>query len=220
MRATRLFVAGLIGLAFVPLGHSAIVEGHDYTTLAAPQPVEPGKKVEVIDFFAYYSSPSYTLDVYLTAWAKTNADKIVLERVPVSLNGQPMAQQRLYYTLEAMGVVEQYHPKVFDAMNTGHIRVNTDDDAINLAVDLGLNRDRFASLYNSPTVQTKVQRALQMMTSYGVNSWPTLIIDGKYSTSPAMASASSHGDGSEAAAAKSTLNVVDQLVGQQLKTGR
>jgi thiol:disulfide interchange protein DsbA len=217
MRIIRPLLATLALLCLAVHGYTASVEGQDYTLLSPPQPTVSGKKVEVIEFFAYYCPHCNALDRPLTEWAKANADKIVFKRVHVSPNGEPMPQQRLYYTLDAMGKAEEYQSKVFYAMHVQHIHLNTDADVIDFVVKSGIDRNKFTQLYNSVTVQTKVQRALQMMTSYRISSWPTIVIDGKYVTSPAQA-------GSHIPAADETeanqlmLKVLDDLVDQLAKT--
>ncbi|MBV8633082.1 MAG: thiol:disulfide interchange protein DsbA/DsbL [Burkholderiaceae bacterium] len=218
MRIFRFLLAALTALCFAAASQAAPVQGQDYTLLSLAQPTEPGKKVEVIEFFAYYCPHCNALDPDLSTWVKSHADKIVFKRVHVSANGEPMAQQRLFYALEAMGNVESFHAKIFHAMHVEHDRVNTDDDAINLAVKLGLDRAKFTSYYNSFAVQTKVQRAIQMMQSYQISSWPTIVIDGKYVTSPSVVGAHMGGGYEEHGAGLLLLKVMDELVDQQLKT--
>jgi thiol:disulfide interchange protein DsbA len=216
MRIFRFLMAALTALSFVASSQAAPVQGQDYNLLAPPQPTEPGKKVEVIEFFAYYCPHCNALDPQLTEWVKAHADKINFKRVHVSANGEPMPQQRLFYALDAMGKVDEYHARIFHAMHVEHVRVNTDEDAINLAVKLGLDRAKFSSYYNSFTVQTKVQRAIQMMSSYQITSWPTLILDGKYVTSPPVA-ASRTPNVDEVEAGKIMLKMLDELVDQLAK---
>ncbi len=218
MRIFRFLMAALTALSFAASSQAALVQGQDYTLLSPPQPTEPGKKVEIIEFFAYYCPHCNALDPSLTEWVKTHADKVDFKRVHVSMNGEPMAQQRLYYALESMGKVDEYHAKVFHAMHIERVRVNTDDDAINLAVKLGFDRAKFTSYYNSFTVQTKVQRAIQMMTNYQINSWPTLVVDGKYVTSPTIAGARLGSNYEESAGGLLMLKALDELVDQQAKT--
>jgi thiol:disulfide interchange protein DsbA len=213
-------MAALTAFCFAAASQAATpVAGQDYTLLSPPQPAEPGKKVEVIEFFAYYCPHCNALDPYLSDWVKKHADKVNFKRVHVSINGEPMPQQRLFYAVEAMGKLEELHAKIFHAMHEEHVRVNTDDDAIALAVRLGLDRAKFTAFYNSFTVQTKVQRAIQMMTNYQVTSWPTLVIEGKYVTSPPQA-ASRTPNVNEVEAGKIMLNMLDDLVDQLAKTRR
>lgn len=217
MRITRLLPAILTLLCLAFPGYTASVQGEDYTLLSPAQPTESGKKVEVIEFFAYYCPHCYALERPLTEWVKAHADKIVFKRVHVSPNGEPMPQQRLYYTLEAIGKAEEYQSKVFYAMHVQHVRLNTDGDVIDFMAKSGMDRDKFIQIYNSLPVQAKVQRSLKMMSSYQISSWPTIVIDGKYVTSPAQAGARvSKGD--ENAANLLMLKVMDNLVDQLAKT--
>jgi protein dithiol oxidoreductase (disulfide-forming) len=108
MRIFRLFMAALAALTFAASSWAAIVQGQDYTMLSPPQPTEPGKSVEVIEFFAYYSPHCAALDPVLTEWVKARGDSIVFKRVHVSANGEPTPHQSLYYALEAMGQADQY----------------------------------------------------------------------------------------------------------------
>ena len=217
MRIIRLLLASLALLCFAVPGYTASVQGEDYTLLSPPQPTVSGKKVEVIEFFAYDCPHCYALDRPLTEWAKADADKIVFKRVHVSPNGEPTPQQRLYYTLDAMGKAEEYQSRVLYAMHVQHVRLNTDDDVIDFMVRSGIDRNKFNEIYNSFSVQTKMQRSLQMMSSYQIHSWPTIVIDGKYVTSPALAGSRmpSH---EENAANLLMLKVMDNLVDQLAKT--
>jgi len=217
MRTIRLLLATLALLCLAAPGYTASVQGQDYTLLSPPQPTVSGKKVEVIEFFAYYCPHCDALDRPLTEWAKAHADEIVFKRVHVSPNGEPIPQQRLYYTLDAMGKAEEYQSKVFNAIHVQRLHLNTDEDVIDFIVKSGIDRNKFTQLYNSVTVQTKVQRSLQMMSSYQISSWPTIVIDGKYVTTPAQAG-SRMPTNDETAANQLMLKVMDDLVDQLAKT--
>ncbi len=197
MRTLRLLLAALSVVGFMGAASAAPaapapvpVEGQDYKLLTPAQPTEPGKKVEVIEFFAYYCPHCNALDRGLTEWARAQGDRIVFKHVHVSNNGEPMAQQKLYYALESMGKAEQYQSVIFNAIHVQHHRFSEDNEIIDFAVkDLGMNRDKFTLLLNSFSVQSKVSHALQQMHSYQIDTWPTLVIDGKYVTSPSIAGA-------------------------------
>lgn len=218
MRIFRFLLAALTALCFAASSQAAPappVLGQDYTLLSPAQPTEPGKKVEVIEFFAYYCPHCNALDPELSAWVRMHSDKINFKRVHVSANGEPMAQQRLYYAIEAMGKTEELHSRIFHAMHVEHVRVNTDDDAIELAVKLGLDKAKFTSFYNSFAVQTKVQRAIQMMQSYQISSWPNIVVDGKFVTSPSIVGARLGSSYTEAAAGAQLMKSLDAIVDQQ-----
>ena len=50
---------------------TAPVSGVEYTTLAAPQAVPAGKKVEVIEFFMYHCPHCNSLEPQLSEWVKS-----------------------------------------------------------------------------------------------------------------------------------------------------
>src|SRR5687767_11692794 len=82
------------------------VEGVEYKTLPTPQPVDAGaRKVEVTEFFAYYCPHCNAFEPLLMDWVKKQGDTVVLRRVHVPRDPSVLPQQRLFYTLEAMGLV-------------------------------------------------------------------------------------------------------------------
>ena len=191
MRFIRILLSALAAVSIMGITSAAEVApvlGQDYMALVPAQSTEAGKKVEVIEFFAYYCPHCLALESPLSAWVKKQGDKIVFKRVHVSYNGEPMAQQKLYYTLESMGKADEYQSKVFFAMHFQHHRFAEDSEIIDYMVnDLGMDRGKFTSVYNSTAVQEKVDHALQLMGSYQIQSWPEIVIDGKFTTSPTIA---------------------------------
>ena len=118
---------------------AAPVAGSDYVVLKEPQPTEAGKKVEVIEFFAYYCPHCNALEPSLEAWVKKQGDNIVFKRVHVSRGASVLPQQKLFFTLEALGLLGEKHQKAFDAM--GARRVFRAGACLALSARSGLCRD-------------------------------------------------------------------------------
>lgn len=190
--------------------------GVDYLTL--PQAVETGTgdKVEVIEFFAYYCPHCNVLDPRLAAWVKKQGDRIVFKRVHVPRDENVLPQQRLYYTLEGLGIVEQYHAKVFEAMHGQHLRLNRDEQVFDWAQQNGIDRERFVNAYRSFGVQAKVRRAGTMMQNYRIDYWPQIVVNGKYTTSPSQVGQGMRNEPSEAEQQEAALKVLDYLVEKSL----
>ena len=80
--ALRSFVRGLLvvvaALAYAGGAVAApLVEGKNYARIRNPQPVETGKKIEVIEFFSYGCPHCAELEPHLDAWlAKQPPDEI------------------------------------------------------------------------------------------------------------------------------------------------
>lgn len=159
--------------------------GVDYQTLTAPQPVQAtGKKVEVIEFFAYHCPACNLLEPTFNQWVKKQGDNIAVRRVHLPFQGPADPEAHLFLTLEAMGKLEEFHPKVFHAMHVQRQRLLKDDAIIEWAVKNGLDRAKFMETWNSFGVSTKLRRLGQVQAAYKVTGTPTIVIDGKYVVSP------------------------------------
>ena len=112
------FGAALLSPALVLAQANAPRAGTDFLVLNRPVPVEtPADKIEVVEFFGYYCPHCNAFEPVLSAWVKQLPKDVVFKRVPVAFTGGAEPQQRLYYALEAMGLVEQLHARVFAAIH-------------------------------------------------------------------------------------------------------
>ncbi|MFK3738530.1 thiol:disulfide interchange protein DsbA/DsbL [Massilia sp. TN1-12] len=197
---------------------TAPTNGVEYVTLAQPQPVQAsGKKVEVIEFFMYHCPHCNALEPMFEQWVKKQGDNIVLRRIHIPAGGPADPEAHLYLTLEAMGKVDQMHAKVFKAIHVDRVRLNRDDTIIDWAAKNGLDRKAFTDAWNSFGVTTKLRRLQQLTTDYKVDGAPTIVIDGKYQTSPAQVYNSTK-SGNEQQLFQETLQVMDALVAKAAKT--
>ena len=159
--------------------------GAEFTTLAAPQATQAsGKKVEVIEFFAYHCPACNAFEPTLVDWARKQGDNIVMRRIPLPFQGPLDPEARLFLTLEAMGKLDEYHHRVFRAMHVERKRLMKDDAIIAWAAASGLDKAKFLEAWNSFGVQTKLKRLSQVANAYKVTGIPTIIVDGKYVVSP------------------------------------
>lgn len=212
----RLFCTALLGLAagFAALSASAAdpQAGTHYLVLPAAQPTDTGRQVEVIEFFAYYCPHCYAFEPALEAWVKKQGDNIVFKRVHIQGGAGVLPQQRLFYTLDAMGLLNQYHQKVFDAMHQQRLRLSSDEQVFDWAAQNGIDRAKFVETYRSFGIQAKLRRAAAMMDAYGVDRWPLVVVDGRFVTSPSHAGAGAPEGTTEAQQQQAALQAMDFLV--------
>ncbi|MGE5087854.1 MAG: thiol:disulfide interchange protein DsbA/DsbL [Candidatus Levyibacteriota bacterium] len=180
-------MAAVAALTFAGASLAApLVEGKNYTRLANPQPVESGRKIEVIEFFSYGCPHCSALEPYLDAWrAKLPAD-VAFRRVPVMFHDQWVHLARIYYTLDALGDEAKISPEVFKAIHGEGIALWDDKKFLDWAASKGLDRKKVEAVFTSFAVDSKLKRAMQLGKDYGIDSVPTVIVDGKYMTSSAM----------------------------------
>jgi thiol:disulfide interchange protein DsbA len=91
--------------------------------------------------------------------------------------------------------------------------LSSDADVFRYVEKVGLDKKKFTDIYGSFAIQSKVNRAVQLMSDYKINGVPTVAIDGRYIVSPADLFAKSKArDGSHAG-----LVVMDWLVDKAYK---
>ncbi len=164
-------------------------EGEDYQILSPAQSAESGKQVEVIEFFGYHCPHCNAFDPVLHEWVKKQGSNIVFKRIHTAFHESILPQQRMYFTLEAMGKAEELHEKIFKAIHVDHKPLNKEDGIVEFVVAQGIDKQKFLDVYNSFAVQTKVRRAKQMQETYKIEGVPTVVVEGKYVTSPSIVSA-------------------------------
>ena len=187
--------------------------GVEYQVLSAPQPTESGKKIEITEFFAYYCPHCHSFEPALAAWVKKQGDTIVFKRVHIGRDESVAPQQKLFYTLEAMGLLsEQMHNKIFDEMHLAHNRLNRDEQVFDFIVKQGVDKQKFVDTYRSFGVAGRVRKATAMMAAYQIDSWPMLAVDGRFITSPSMADDEKKTATTEAQLHTEVLQVMDVLL--------
>lgn len=166
----------------------AFKEGGDYLKLSRPAPVDaPAGKVEVLEFFWYSCPHCAKFEPSFDAWAKRAAADVVIRRIPVAFRDDNVPQQRLFYVLEAMGKLEELHKRVFAAIHTERLRLQTGEDIANWVAKQGVDKAKFMEFYNSFGIAGKARRASQLTEAYVVDGVPSLGIGGRYFTSGTLA---------------------------------
>jgi len=209
MRFFRLLLAAAVLTATTGVFAAEPKSGVDYTTLDAAQS-GGGKKIDVIEYFMYHCPHCFALDPALAEWVKKEGDRIVFHRV--HLGDDP--QSHAFVTLEVMGKEEQLHDKIFRAIHIEHNRLTTDAALEDFIVKNGVDKAKYEEMFNSFAVQTKLKRNAQIAASLKVDSAPTIVVDGHYTTSPSQAGRPGQ---PETAAQAAVLQVADYLVTKSMK---
>ena len=218
MRSLRFALAAVSLIASTAFASPAEPKnGAEYVTLAAPQPTQAaGKKVEVIEFFMYHCPACNALEPHLAAWVKKQGDNIVFKRVHFPYAGPNDPEAHLHLTLEAMGKAEEMSPRVFRAFHIERVRLNKDDAILEWIPKQGIDKAKFLEYWNSFGVLTKLKRAPQIMANYKIDGAPSLVVDGRFMTSPSQVM-QANPSMPQAQVYASTQQVLDALVAQAAK---
>ena len=195
IRKALALAASLLTLAFASWAQQP------YQVLTPAQPTEGGGKVEVIEFFWYGCPHCYSLEPEVNAWVKRAPKDVVFKRIPAVPNQNWAESAQIYYTLEAMGVLEQYHQKVFDAFHKDNKNLANKRIREEWLGQNGIDVKRYNEVEKSFSVASKMQRARQLTQNYKVDGVPRIYVNGKYYTAAEFAGGNNR-----------IFAVVDQLV--------
>ncbi len=205
-------VAGLAALASLGLPELAFaapgapVAGTDYTALQTPLVLPKTGKVEVMEFFWYGCPHCYAFEPTIEPWiAKLPAD-VNFHRVPAAFSARWELHQQIYYTWEALGVVDTMHRKTFDRFHKTGKPIDSLEDLLAFAQESGLDPAKVKQAWGSFGVRTRMSQAQQLVEGYRVDGVPTIGIHGRYTTSVSQGGA------------QGCLATTDALVAQLRKT--
>jgi len=178
--------------------------GKDFLTLDRAVATEAGAgKIEVIEFFWYSCPHCNAFEPGFAQWVKNAPKDVVVRRIPVSFRDDFAPQQRLFFTIEAMSLMETLHPKVFAAIHVEKLMLNTDASVLAWAEKQGVDKAKFNDIYKSFGVATKLKRAVQLQNEYKVEGVPSLGVAGRY-----------YIDGTLAGSMDRALKVAESLIAQ------
>jgi len=165
----------------------AYTQGQDYIELSNPQPTSSGDKIEVVELFWYGCPHCYHLDPFLEDWVASKPDDVEFVRMPAILGKRWGLLAKGYYTAELLGVVDKIHPALFEAIHEDKKKINDEAALQDFFVAHGVSAEDFKNTFNSFAVNVKANNARQMTRRYAITGVPTIIVNGKYSTSPGLA---------------------------------
>ncbi|RKZ68593.1 MAG: thiol:disulfide interchange protein DsbA/DsbL [Candidatus Parabeggiatoa sp. nov. 3] len=173
------------GLFLTAAIHAAGNDPHadKYVRIDPPQPTDNPRKVEIVELF-WYTCPhcKYFDNYYLKNWLKMQPDYVAFRQMPAVYEKDsriPLA--KAYYVADALGVLEQIHTPLFEAIHDKKRNMNSQEALQKFFLDkAGISKEEFNETYNAFGIQPKITRATEMTGRYGVDSVPTIIVNGKY----------------------------------------
>lgn len=173
--------AGVALLAALAIG-IATAQGaqRDVTPLNPPQPVENDGKLEVLEFFAYGCIHCANLEPRLVEWIARQPADVKVRRVPAAFAVRGIDSPSIFYTLEAMGLQEKLHQKLFDAANVENVMLGNPATLNKWLEKQGVDTKKYEDIQRSFSVQNKINRARRMSGDYKLPGTPTMIVNGRF----------------------------------------
>lgn len=180
------------------------VEGKHYFRIEPAQAkVSDTNKIEVAEVFSYGCPACSAFHPTMNELVKQLPANASIAYLPASFMPQenwPMLQ-RAFLTAQALGVADKANDAMYDAVWTtkelSAMKTETSlkpasalptlDDAAKVYAKFGADPKEFVAVASSFAINTKVKRSDDLMKAYGVDSTPTIIVDGKYRLTPGSA---------------------------------
>lgn len=151
------------------------------------QPTDDPARIEVREFFYYGCGACYAFEPYLRTWESGKAADVLLVRSPALRSTRWIPLTMVYLVLLKLGAHQRLHQGVFDAYHFDNVDLGDRNTFIDWAAERGLARDVVQSTWQSREVAMAVELTQTLTRQYGVQGVPTLIVDGRYLTSPSLA---------------------------------
>ena len=160
---------------------------HYFEIFPAMQTDAVGGKVEVVELLWLGCPHCFALEPTIKEYKKTLPDYIDFKQVPAMLNPRWSADARTFYIAEILDPkgTKKLVDKVFNAIHVQkRARMAAPDVVKRFMLEQGITEDEFENAANSMVLQAKLNRARQVSADSQAQSVPTLIINGRYRTSP------------------------------------
>jgi len=180
MNRVQRLLAAILLFAALPALAAEYLAGKHYEVLEPPVRTANPAKLEVTELFWYGCGHCFIFEPLLAKWQRQLADDVVLVRSPAIWHPTMELHARAYYTAKALGVLDQVHPALFEAMNVKQNRLASEDAIAELFVASGVDEQEFRKTFNSFGVTSAVRQADARQRSYHSAGTPELVIEGKY----------------------------------------
>lgn len=159
-------------------------EGKDYIALKTTVPVRDNSKVEVLELFWYGCPHCDKFDPFITGWKNKQPEYVDFWHSPAIFSNLWKVHAQAFYTAEVLGVGEQMHRPLFDALVRDKKPLTGEKSLAKFFASHGVNEDEFLKAYNSFSVKSKVQQAEKRTKNYSITGVPAVIVNGKYRVEP------------------------------------
>ena len=160
----KLLLTAVLLLAGPAMAGEAFIAGTHYAVIDVPvatglEETAPAQ-VEVVEVFSYMCIHCYSFDPLLQRWEEDKPEGAAFSRLPAVFSDDWALMARAFYTAVMAGLFNE---------------------------SAGVAEEAFSKAYNSFFVRSRVMQARSKSRAYGLNSVPTMIVNGKYRVDGRMA---------------------------------
>lgn len=181
-----IFSVSLLLLSAQSFAAEAWQEGTHYETLPFPIKTEDPAKLEVLEIFWYGCPHCYDFNNnYLKSWESSLAEDVNFTLMPATFQGW-IEHAKVFYAAKILGLQEEMHQELFDAIQSNHKKYRTVDSLKPLFLKHGVDSAAFDQLFETggfrkmSQIDQAVEQADKKVKSVKITGVPALIVNGKY----------------------------------------
>ncbi len=160
-------------------------EGVDYISLPGEAQVQADGRVEVVEFFWFGCPSCFRFEPYLVSWEIPETINFV--NVPATFSAVWEFHAHAYYAMELLDLKDELMQKFYDELHVNKSRIRRGEDFANwAATQADVDPEQVVATLNSFAAKSKVSQASHLASKYKITGVPTLVVAGKYKTSPSM----------------------------------
>jgi len=173
---------GLLFVSQVAMAQAEVYqEGVHYFKIGQMPAETQSEKVVVTELFSYACSHCNTMEPYLESWNQSKAENVTFNRIPVAFGRKAWEMMaRSYIAAEMMGIVEQSHPAMMDAIWNKRQQFRSLDDLAEFYSGFGVEKSAFIAHYNSFATDSQLRRSQRDVQLFGITGTPSLVVNRKY----------------------------------------
>lgn len=172
------------------LASSGFIEGQHYVKLSPEMrtDVAPGK-IEVAELFWFGCPHCYSMEPEIVKYKANHPDYVEFKQVPAMLNPSWTSDANTFFIANILDPRESKDlvTKIFDSIHKEKRRLRSPKAVTRFFVEQGYTEEQVENVKKSIAFQTQRVRAQEFGRGSQANSVPTMVVNGKYRTSPYMA---------------------------------
>lgn len=145
------------------------------------------EKIHIVEFFWYGCPHCNAFRDYFQPWLKEWEGKVQHVAIPVGLKPEWIDHARAFYAAQALSELPRFHNAFYDALHVQQLDLNSSQEIVQFVASLGIDAEKFAQAMDAESTTAAITADGELTRRYGVNTTPTLVVDGKYLVSPPTA---------------------------------
>ncbi len=137
--------------------------------------------VEVTELFSYGCSHCNTMEPYVQSWKQSKPENVEFNRIAVAFGRKAWEMMaRAYITAEMLGISEETHIAMMDAIWKQGKQFRSLDDLADFYSGFGVERSTFLANYQSFAADSQLRKSQRDVQLFGITGTPCMVVNRKY----------------------------------------